>query len=82
MILPTKHLHPRRSLIALGADMLGLLQEPKTVSRLWEEFRSLQFQKSMAPVTYEWFILTIDLLYLIGAVHHQKGQVQRVSPIK
>ena len=82
MILPTRHLHHKRSLIALGADMLSILQEPKTVSRLWEEFRVLRFQKAMAPVTYEWFILTIDLLYLIGAVRHQKGQIQRIIPMQ
>jgi hypothetical protein len=79
MILPTKHLRPDRSLIALGADVLSILREPKTVSRLWEEFRDLHHEKARAPVTYEWFILTIDLLYLMGAVRYQKGQVQSIN---
>ncbi len=38
MILPTKHLRADRSLIAVGGEVLGMLGESKTVSRLWEEF--------------------------------------------
>ena len=39
MILPTKHLREDQALIAVGAELLGLLDEPKTVSRLWDELR-------------------------------------------
>lgn len=39
MILPTKHLREDRALIAIGAELLRLLDEPKTVSRLWDELK-------------------------------------------
>lgn len=79
MILPTKHLRPDRALIAVGADILGLLREPKTLSRLWEEFRLLRSRRAgVAPVTYEWFVLAIDLLFLLNAVRFEKGQLQKV----
>lgn len=75
MILPTKHLRPDRSLIAIGGEILVLLSEPKTVSRLWEEFRGVRSTHA-APVTYEWFVLGIDLLFLLGAVRFDGGRVQ------
>ncbi|GHO94589.1 hypothetical protein KSF_046370 [Reticulibacter mediterranei] len=38
MILPTKRLGPERAMLTVGAEILSLLTEPKTVSRLWHEF--------------------------------------------
>ena len=37
MILPSKHLSPKRALFTVGAGLLVRLKRPKTVSRLWEE---------------------------------------------
>jgi hypothetical protein len=37
MILPTKRLGIERAMLTVGAEILELLTEPKTVSRLWEE---------------------------------------------
>ena len=79
MILPTKHLRPDRALIAIGADILGLLAQSKTVSRLWEDFRTLRSRRvGVAPVTYEWFVLAIDLLFLLGVVRFDKGLLAKV----
>ena len=36
MILPTKHIRPDRALIGVGAEVLGLLVQPMTVSGLWD----------------------------------------------
>ena len=35
MILPTKHLTSDRSLLALGSEILSIIDEPKTVLRVW-----------------------------------------------
>ncbi len=43
MILPTKKLKPENSIVYLGAVVLGLLDEPKTVSRVWDEFSGFSF---------------------------------------
>lgn len=81
MILPTKHLRPERALITIAADLLGLLGEPKTISRLWEEFRLLRSRRAgSAPVTYEWFVLGIDLLFLLNAASLEKGQLRKAAP--
>lgn len=78
MILPTKHISSDRALLAVGADIMRNLREPKTVSRLWDEFRTERGRlPGTAPVSYEWFVLTLDLLFLVGAVVYERGQVRR-----
>lgn len=79
MILPTKHIRADRSLLGVGADILPILNEPKTISRIWEEFRSRRARHpNMAPITYSWFVLALDLLYLLNAVDYEGGRLQRV----
>lgn len=97
MILPTKHLREDQALIAVGAELLGLLDEPKTVSRLWDELRRARAETATTPaanrprqpqqpvqasstVPFDWFILALDLLYLLGAVELQRGRIRKVAP--
>lgn len=76
MILPTKTLSPARCLLGVGANVLRLLDEPKPVSRLWPEFRKTYERRADAPtVGFAWFILSIDLLYSIGAVEYDHGRI-------
>jgi len=79
MILPTKRLTNERSLIGIGSEILFLLDQPKTVSRLWDEFKSRRLiEASVSPVKYDWFVLALDVLYTLGAVRLEKGVLQRV----
>lgn len=75
MILPTKGVPPGRALISLGADILRLLTETKTVSRLWDDFRKSKV--TTTDVTFDWFVLSLDLLFLVGAVEFDRGRVRR-----
>lgn len=75
MILPTKGVPPRRALVTLGADILRLLTEAKTISRLWDDFRKAR--PVAADVTFDWFVLSLDLLFLMGAVDFDRGRVRR-----
>lgn len=80
MILPTKRLAAGRSILAVGAEVLRLLDEPKTVSRLWDELQHVRAERYRAqPITYDWFILTLDLLYIMNAVEHDRGRIQKVA---
>ena len=77
MILPTKGIAPQQALVSLGADILRLLDETKTVSRLWDDFKK---QKERADrVTFDWFVLSLDLLFVLGAVDLERGRVRRVG---
>lgn len=77
MILPTKYLTSERSLIKIGADILKLLSEPKTVSRLWDDLK--QLNNHSALIKYEWFVLALDFLYIINVVTFERDKVWRVS---
>ncbi len=78
MILPTKHIHPSRCLMGIGAELLPYLRSPKTVSALWDIFRKKRSSsRGLAPVDYDWFVLAIDLLFTLGAIELKKGVLKR-----
>lgn len=66
MILPSKHLSEERALLTVGGRLLSLLGKPKTVSTLWEEFKSQQ--NASTPVSFDWFVLALDLLACTGII--------------
>ena len=81
MILPTKHIRPDRALIGVGAEVLGVLEQPMTMSKLWDEIRSRRSADMSNPVIdYRWFVLALDLLYMIGAVEFQRGLISKSKP--
>lgn len=78
MILPTKHIRPERSLLTVGGDLLDCLREPKTVSRLWDELRAARGGAAEpAPMNYDWFVLALDLLFMIGAIEFDRGLIRK-----
>lgn len=80
MILPTKHIRPDRALLAVGADVLGCLGEPMTVSRLWDEIRvSRAGNPVAAPISYDWFVLSLDLLFMVDAVQFDRGLLRKTA---
>lgn len=77
MILPTKGILPREALLAVAAEVLRALDDIKTVSRLWDDFR-----KASDPdieVSFDWFVLALDLLYILGAIELERGRIRRVA---
>lgn len=79
MILPTKHIRPERSLLGVGAEILDLLHHPMTVSAIWDRVRARRAEAPAAPIAYGWFVLSLDLLFLIRAVHLRDGVVRRTT---
>ena len=77
MILPTKGIAPDRALITLGAQVLQTLSEPKTVSRVWDELRNIN--ETRVQLTFDWFVLALDFLFLIGAVSFTRGRLERAA---
>lgn len=81
MILPTKHIRSDRALIGVGGEILRLLTQPMTVSRLWDEVREARATYApSSPMSYEWFVLALDLLFMMGAVNLDRGVLYRASP--
>lgn len=77
MILPTKGIPPRKALLTLGGEVLRVLDETKTVSRLWDDFRKQSDPRE--EVTFDWFILSLDLLFLFGVIELERGRIRRTA---
>lgn len=78
MILPTKGIPPQKALLTMGAEVLRVLREGKTVSRLWDDFRKGCEQRNV-DVTFDWFILSVDLLFVLGVVELERGRLRRTA---
>lgn len=78
MILPTKHIRPERALLTIGAEILAALRRPMTVSRVWDEVRYRRGEAAEpAPITYDWFVLALDLLFMLKAVEFDDGLLRK-----
>lgn len=80
MILPTKGIGSDKALLSIGAIILRDLDEPKTVSRLWADLRRVE--EGPPDLTFDWFVLALDLLYLMGTLDYLGGRVVRVYPFE
>lgn len=60
--------------------MLKLLSRPMTMSKLWDELRAQRTASvPKAPIDYRWFVLSLDLLYIVGAVRFERGLIIKES---
>jgi len=72
MILPDKHSKLSDSLVGVGATVLKQLDTAKTVSSLWYKVRTLPEVSN-----FEKFTLTLDFLFIIGAIEFYEGLLRR-----
>ena len=79
MILPTTDSLPGAALFEIGAKILSALRSPLTVSDLWTRIRPDPKPRSVESLTYGRFVLTLDLLYLMGVVDFRDGALSRTS---
>lgn len=76
MILPSKHIPIDRSLLGVGAEVLDELDRPKSVSRLWDDLQKRRGE-SVNRLPYDWFLLSLNMLYAIDAVTFEDGRFRR-----
>lgn len=78
MVLPTKRLHQSRALLSVGGEIISLLHEPKTVSRLWTEVsRKFRSTPGAPLLTYDWFILALDMLFAMDGIRIEQGLISK-----
>jgi len=75
MILPSKHIAPDRALLTIGAEIIAILDRPRTVSYVWDVLR--RKRETGRVFGYDWFLLSLDLLFLVGAVEYRSGSLVR-----
>lgn len=79
MVLPTKRISADRSLLAIGATVLSLLETPNTVSGVWTDIQRVRAKReNQALLTYDWFVLALDLLFSLGVVDYREGLLRKV----
>lgn len=59
-------------MLTVGAELLKLLDRPKTVSAVWEDVRI-----SSSNISYDWFVFALGLLYTIDAIEIHNGLLIR-----
>jgi hypothetical protein len=81
VILPSKHLSQERALLTVGGRILQHLRQPKTVSALWEELNPKTEDSTFTnkPLSFDGFVLALDLLYLIGTINMEDGLLTRIK---
>lgn len=72
MILPDKSISLSHSVLGMGSIILSELHIPQTVSSLWEKA-----QEHKEIKTFEKFILTLDVLYMLGLIEFTEGIIRR-----
>lgn len=70
MILPGKHLPLSRSYLNVGAVILGMINNKRTVSLLWDALKSRTEVQS-----FDRFVLGLDMLFALGLIDISDGGV-------
>lgn len=73
-LLPDKHIPTSRSLVGIGALLIEHLASSSTVSGLWDVVKSEKEVGSFGN-----FVLSLDYLYAIGAIHYEQGLLRRTE---
>lgn len=76
MILPSKHNPPDRALLTYGGIVLQVINEPKNPSAIWEEFK-VATRGNNQQVTFDIFVMALDLLFMLGAVSFEAGLLRK-----
>jgi hypothetical protein len=71
-LLPDKHVSVGSSLVGVGAVILRKLDQPSTITGLWDRCRPAQ-----EVATFVRFSLALDLLFAIGAVNIENDLLVR-----
>ena len=73
MILPTKHIRLRNSLLGIGATLIESMQDEMTVTSLWN---SVKLQPNIR--SFDRFTLGLDLIFLLGLIRFENNLLKRV----
>lgn len=73
--MPSKYLREDEALIGTGASLLKFINSPITLSNLWEKAKRMK-----NIITFERFVLTLDLLYSLGIIESENNKIRRIKP--
>ena len=72
MILPSKYVQEKESLLGLGAVVLSYLKNDIPLSELWERSK-----ENVETISFERFVLVLDMLFVMGLIVVEGQLVKR-----
>lgn len=83
MILPTKHMGHEMALLSIAAEIYHLCGPRESVGSLWDKYKnSLSSQLGRPPVSYDWFLLALDLLFILGRIDLRGKMIVRPDHVR
>jgi hypothetical protein len=80
MILPTKGIAPQHAVMTVAANALRVHADGMTPSELWRALKAWRSLNGLDPVvSYEWFVLALDVLFVAGAVSMEGGRIVKTE---
>jgi ABC-3C biological conflict system middle component len=78
MILPGKHIKQDRALLAVGGDILSVLDGRMNISEIWRRVQDLRnSRENSSPLSFDWFVLALTFLFAVSAVASDGEQIVR-----
>lgn len=68
--------HPQRQLYYLGAKTLEVLSKNEGVADFFETYSEIKKEENISLML---FVLTLDWLYILGAIRSEKGTIEICS---
>ncbi|MFM7021350.1 MAG: ABC-three component system middle component 6 [Flavobacteriales bacterium] len=78
MILPTKHIMPERALITIASEIGEVIGPRSTISSIWNDFQYQRKKQKLDEIPFDWFVLSVDLLFLMGIIEEQEGYIKKI----
>nr|WP_218857715.1 ABC-three component system middle component 6 [Leifsonia soli] len=65
-------------MLTVGAQISMILTEPMTVSQAWTALKAWRARhENDAVLPFSWFVLALDVLFALGAIHLEDGILYR-----
>lgn len=58
---------------------MALLDEDKTVSRLFFDLQERRRTNELSTIHFDWFLLAVDFLFSVGAVRFEEGVLKKLN---
>lgn len=77
--MPTKHVKIENALVGIGAEILIALDRGKPISSLFHDVQSRRKALDLSTIHFDWFLLALDFLYVIGTVKLEAGIIKKLN---
>ncbi len=77
--MPTKHIRVENALIGVGGEILAYLDRDKPISVLFHDVQARRAAAEITTIEFDWFLLALDFLFLIGAIQYDAGLIKRAT---